>query len=147
MSKKNQSTRLTNQHKVSKGVIGIFGEDAKKHDIAVGEISKIVKSKNVQVKRPDGSAVILNYNSGVLNRLDRLSAANYGMPFNKNLCKNKFVKHSDKIIMLQAASMYTKGDGSKWEAIEMFNIMMEISETSLKMLGSDIFNQITVGRK
>ena len=49
--------------------------------------------------------------------------------------------------MLQAASMYTKGDGSKWEAIEIFNIMMEISETSLKMLGSDIFNQITVGRK
>lgn len=243
MSKKNQSTRLTNQHKVSKGVIGIFGEDAKKHDIAVGEISKIVKSKleekysnlkfryrttilkkeinkklqeldkelgqtlflsnacikpdggiidvkddngkwrvilvseakhqgkdienikagklvginnnqtfmaagnaiershknifeianlmlsesyfpyviflegsnfliqNVSVERPDGSAVILNYNSGVLNRLDRLSAANYGMPFNKNLCKNKFVKHKDKIIMLQAASMYTKGDG------------------------------------
>lgn len=30
ISKKNQSTRLTNQHKVSKGVIGIFGEDAKK---------------------------------------------------------------------------------------------------------------------
>jgi type-2 restriction enzyme ecoRI len=279
MSKKNQSTRLTNQHKVSKGVIGIFGEDAKKHDITVGEISKIVKSKleekysnlefryrstilkeeinkelqeldkelgqtlflsnasikpdggiievkddngkwrvilvseakhqgkdienikagklvginnnqilmpagnaiershknifeianlmlsesyfpyviflegsnfltqNVSVERPDGSVVILNYNSGVLNRLDRLSAANYGMPFNKNLCKNKFVKHSDKIIMLQAASMYTKGDGSKWEAIEMFNIMMEISETSLKMLASDIFNQITVGRK
>ena len=104
-------------------------------------------TQNVSVERPDGSVVILNYNSGVLNRLDRLSAANYGMPFNKNLCKNKFVKHKDKIIMLQAASMYTKGDGSKWEAIEMFNIMMEISETSLKMLASDIFNQITVGRK
>lgn len=104
-------------------------------------------TQNVSVERPDGSAVILDYNSGVLNRLDRLSAANYGIPFNKNLCKNKFVKHKDKIIMLQATSMYTKGDGSKWEAIEIFNIMMEISETSLKMLGSDIFNQITVGRK
>lgn len=279
MAKKNQSTRLTSQHKESKGVIGIFGEETKNHDIAVGEISKIVKSKleekysnlefryrstilkeeinkelqeldkelgqtlflsnasikpdggiievkddngkwrvilvseakhqgkdienikagklvgvnnnqtlmaagnaiershknifeianfmlseayfpyviflegsnfltqNVQVKRPDGTVVILNYNSGILNRLDRLSAANYGMPFNKNLCKNKFVKHRDKIIMLQAASIYTKGDGSKWEAMEMFDIMMEISETSLKMLGTDIFNQITVGRK
>lgn len=45
MAKKNQSTRLTSQHKESKGVIGIFGEEAKNHDIAVGEISKIVKSK------------------------------------------------------------------------------------------------------
>ena len=104
-------------------------------------------TQNIHVKRPDGSKIILNYNSGILNRLDRLSAANYGMPFNKNLCKNKFVKHRDKIIMLQAASMYTKGDGSKWEALEMFEIMMEISETSLKMLGTDIFNQIIVGRR
>ena len=76
-----------------------------------------------------------------------MSAANYGMPFNKNLCKNKFVKHRDKIIMLQAASMYIKGDGTKWEDTEMIEIMMEISETSLKMLGSDIFNQIMVGKK
>ena len=45
MAKKNQSIRLTSQHKESKGVIGIFGEEAKNHDIAVGEISKIVKSK------------------------------------------------------------------------------------------------------
>ena len=41
MAKKNQSIRLTSQHKESKGVIGIFGEEAKNHDIAVGEISKI----------------------------------------------------------------------------------------------------------
>ena len=28
MSKKNQSNRLTNQHKESKGVVGIFGDEA-----------------------------------------------------------------------------------------------------------------------
>lgn len=38
MAKKNQSTRLTDQHKDSQGVVGIFGDDAKSHDIAVGEI-------------------------------------------------------------------------------------------------------------
>ena len=39
MAKKNQSNRLTTQHKESKGVVGIFGEEAKLHDIVIGEIS------------------------------------------------------------------------------------------------------------
>ena len=42
MAKKNQSKRLTNQHKQSQGVVGIFGDGAKSHDIAVGIISKLV---------------------------------------------------------------------------------------------------------
>lgn len=42
MTKKNQSRRLTDQHKESKGVVGIFGEEAKLHDITVGEISHFV---------------------------------------------------------------------------------------------------------
>lgn len=42
MSKKNQSNRLTSQHKQSQGVVGIFGDDAKSHDLTVGKISKIV---------------------------------------------------------------------------------------------------------
>lgn len=100
-------------------------------------------TKTIEVSRPDGRLVVLNYQSGSLNRLDRLSAANYGMPFNENLCKNRFVSYDDKAVMLQAASMYTTGDGSKWNPREMFNIMLEIAETSLQMLGRDIFKQIT----
>ena len=42
MSKKNQSVRLTSQHKQSQGVVGIFGHDAKSHDLTVGKISRIV---------------------------------------------------------------------------------------------------------
>jgi type II restriction enzyme len=42
MPKKNQSTRLTNQHKKSEGVVGIFGDGAKSHDITVREISCFV---------------------------------------------------------------------------------------------------------
>lgn len=37
MSKKNQSNRLTTQQKESKGVVGIFGEGAKIHDMTVGD--------------------------------------------------------------------------------------------------------------
>jgi type II restriction enzyme len=275
MTKKNQSKRLTNQHKESKGVVGIFGDEAKSHDITVGKISlfvieqlekeflqlsfqyktsikkeeinealkkidpelgqtlfvsnssiipdggiievkddngnwrivlvseakhqgkdienikagKLVGAKNdqdlmaagnaiershkniseianlmlseshfpyvlflegsnfltetISIKRPDGRVVTLEYNSGTLNRLDRLTSANYGMPINTNLCKNKFVKHKDKTIMLQATSIYTQGNGEKWDVKKMFDIMLEISKTSLKVLGSEIFNQIT----
>ena len=45
MSKKNQSDRLTNQHKQSQGVVGIFGDDAKSHDLTVGKISRVIVSQ------------------------------------------------------------------------------------------------------
>lgn len=100
-------------------------------------------TKTINVTRPDGRTVTLEYNSGMLNRLDRLTAANYGMPINTNLCKNMFVKHNDKTIMLQAASIYNQGDGECWKANDIFKIMLEISSTSLQILGSDLFKQLT----
>lgn len=275
MSKKNQSDRLASQHKQSQGVVGIFGDDAKLHDLTVGKISKqileVLASKypylsfryresikkeeinealnkvdpllgqtlfvsnssikpdggiievqddngkwrvvlvteakhqgkdvenirngiqvgtnnnqdlmaagnaiershkniseianlmlseshfpyvlflegsnflteTISIARPDGRVVKLEYNSGMLNRLDRLTAANYGMPINTNLCENKFVKHKDKTIMLQAASIYSQGYGGKWDSKLMFDIMLRVSITSLNVMGRDLFNQIT----
>lgn len=100
-------------------------------------------TKTIKVTRPDGRVVTLEYNSGMLNRLDRLTAANYGMPINTNLCKNKFVKHNDKMIMLQAASIYTQGNGERWNASEMLKVMLDIANTSLEVLASDLFRQLT----
>ena len=275
MSNNNQSNRLTAQHKLSQGVIGIFGDYAKANDLAVGEVSKLVKdalseeypqlsfryrdsirkteineslkkidpelggtlfvsnssikpdggivevkddndewrvvlvteakhqgkdiinikngvlvgkgsdqdlmaagnaiershkniseianfmlseshfpyilflegsnflTENISITRPDGRVVNLEYRSGMLNRLDRLTAANYGMPINSNLCVNKFVKHKDKNIMLQAASIYTQGNGGEWDPKIMFEIMFDVSTTSLRVLGRDLFDQLT----
>lgn len=275
MSKKNQSTRLTTQHTASKGVVAIFGEKAKLHDIAVSQISQLVMeqlqkdfpllsfryrtsvkkqeinvalrkidmalgqtlflpnasiipdgglievkddkgnwriiliseakhqgkdieniragklvgvnddqdlmragnaierahkniaemanlmlaeshfpyvlflegsnflTETIEVMRTDGRVVTLEYNSAKLNRLDKLTAANYGMPINTNLCENKFVKHKDKLIMLQAASIYTQGNGEKWNPQAMFDVMLAVSKTSLKVLGSELFVQLT----
>lgn len=100
-------------------------------------------TETITVPRPDGSIVTLEYNSGSLNRIDRLTAANYGMKINTNLCKNKFIKHETRTIMLQSASIYTSGDGQHWDRKEMFDIMMEIAKTSLQVLGRDIFLQLT----
>lgn len=98
---------------------------------------------DVAITTPDGSQVKLIYNAGTLNRLDRLTAANYGMPINTNLCRNKFIVNNNLIVMLQAASIYTQGDGSSWQQSDMLSIMLEIARTSLQMLGKDIFNQLT----
>lgn len=100
-------------------------------------------TQDVIVVRPDGRSVTLFHNSGALNRLDRLTAANYGMEINKNVCKNKFIANDDFSIMLQATSIYTQGDGKHWQEDDMLNIMLEIAKTSLQMLGKDIFKQLT----
>ena len=104
-------------------------------------------TQNVSVTRPDGRTVTLVYTDGTLNRLDRLTAANYGMPINTNLCENRFIKCNGMTIMLQAASIYTRGEGGYWKDKDMIAIMLEISRTSLKMLGSDLFMQLTSSAK
>lgn len=99
-------------------------------------------TQNVTVTRPDGRVVTLVYNDGMLNRLDRLTASNYGMPINTNLCVNRFVECNGATIMLQAASIYTKGDGGHWDSNDIISIMMDIAVTSLRMLATDLFNQM-----
>lgn len=100
-------------------------------------------TETITVTRPDGRMVTLEYHSGMLNRLDRLTAANYGMPINTNLCENKFVAHRDKYIMLQATSIYTQGKGEQWNPKDILQVMLDIAKTSLRVLGSDLFNQLT----
>ena len=100
-------------------------------------------TENVIIKRHDGSIYTIAYNDGTLNRLDRLTAANYGMPINTNLCKNKFVSGNGLNIMLQAASIYTQGNGEHWRDEDMIEIMLDIARTSLRLIGKDLFIQLT----
>lgn len=100
-------------------------------------------TQNITVQRPDGSTFTIAYNDGTLNRLDRLTAANYGMPINTNLCENKFVSGNGLNIMLQAASIYTQGNGEHWKGEDMIEIMLDVAKTSLRMIGKDLFKQLT----
>ena len=100
-------------------------------------------TQDITIIRPDGREVTLMYKSGALNRLDRLTASNYGMPINKNLCENKYITVNGNTIMLQATSIFTKGNGDRWGRTEMTNIMLDVARTSLKMLGKDLFDQLT----
>ena len=100
-------------------------------------------TEDVTITRPDGRQVTLTYNAGDLNRLDRLTASNYGMPINTNLCENRFVKCNDTTIMLQAASIYTKGEGGHWNDSDMIDVMLDVAKTSIKVLSKDLFEQLT----
>lgn len=100
-------------------------------------------TQSITVARPDGSTYTIAYDDGTLNRLDRLTAANYGMPINTNLCENKFVSGNGLTIMLQAASIYTQGDGEHWKDNDMIEIMLDVARTSLRMISKDLFTQLT----
>ena len=98
---------------------------------------------DITIERPDGRKITLTYNNGALNRLDRLTAANYGLPLNANLCENKFVLCNGRTIMLQATSIYTQPDGERWDQNEMIQIMLDIARKSLNILSKDLFAQLT----
>lgn len=100
-------------------------------------------TQNITINRSDGSTYTIAYNDGTLNRLDRLTAANYGMPINTNLCENKFVSGNGLNIMLQSASIYTQGDGEHWDEEDMIEIILDVARTSLRMIGKDLFKQLT----
>lgn len=100
-------------------------------------------TEDVTITRPDGRKITLQYNSGTLNRLDRLTAANYGLPLNTNLCVNKYVKVQNRTIMLQAATICTQGNGDHWEKEHMRHIMLDVATTSVKCLAKDLFTQLT----
>jgi type II restriction enzyme len=91
-------------------------------------------TKTISIERPDGRLVVLDHNSGTLNRLDRLTSANYGMPINTNLCVNKIIQSNGHSIMLKATSIFTQGDGDKWNPDEMMAIMLDVAKTSLGVL-------------
>lgn len=99
-------------------------------------------TKNFTVTNSDEKRIVLDCASGKINRIDRLTAANYGMPINQNLCVNKFVKVGENSIMLQSPSLFTQEDGEKWNCRNMLKIMLNMAETSLQILKNDLYNQL-----
>lgn len=89
-------------------------------------------TETVQVFKPDGSFVEIRHDSGAMNRIDRVTAANYCMEINRNYCKNIFIGHKNSSVMLQAASIYARCES--WQEEEMRKIMIDIANTSIGIL-------------
>ncbi len=88
------------------------------------------------ITRPDGRKVVLKHDNGALNRIDRLTAANYSMPINTNSCKNLFIEIGEKRVMLQAVSIFTKA--VEWGIEEMYPKMLEVAETAMEILKPEL---------
>lgn len=104
-------------------------------------------TETLAITRPDGREVVLQYDASNLNRIDRLTAANYAMPTNTNLCENRVVTSRGQAIMLQAASIYTQGRGGVWDSEDMLAIMLDVAKTSIRVLASDLFEQMTGNKR
>ncbi len=89
-------------------------------------------TETVQVFKQDGSFVEIKHDSGAMDRIDRVTAANYCMKINCNYCKNIFIGQKNSSIMLQAASIYARCE--PWKEKEMQKIMMDIANTSIGIL-------------
>lgn len=89
-------------------------------------------TEDVIVKRPDGTETTLKHDVGSLNRIDRLTSANYSLPINQNSCENIFITIDGKSVMLQAVSIFTKP--TEWTIEEMLSRMLDIAKTSLRIL-------------
>lgn len=87
----------------------------------------------ITIKRLDGTEVTLKHDAGSLNRIDRLTSANYSLPINQNSCENITISIDGQQIMLQAVSIFTKPN--EWTIEEMLPIMMDVAKTSLKVIG------------
>lgn len=92
--------------------------------------------ESFELIRPDGRVVKVQHDSGLLNRIDRVTASSFSQPINNNYCENIVIKAGDITHMLQTVSLYCKHD--PWKAGEMAELMLEVAKTSLKVIASDL---------
>jgi type II restriction enzyme len=86
--------------------------------------------KTHYIKTPDGRDVEISHKAGGLNRIDRVTASNYGMKINTNHCKNLKINNHK----IQSASLYFQC--MPWTFDSMLRTMSEVVQSSLETLSS-----------
>lgn len=93
-------------------------------------------TESFEVCRPDGRVVRIVHDSGLLNRIDRLTASSLSREINQNYCENIVVRAGGHEHMFQIASLYCKAH--PWEAKEMADRMLDVARTSLRVLADEL---------
>ncbi|MAE45022.1 MAG: restriction endonuclease [Magnetovibrio sp.] len=93
-------------------------------------------TESFEVTRPDGRVVKVVHDSGMLNRIDRVTASSLSREINQNYCENIIVKAGDFDHRFQIASLYCKA--APWKAGEMAEMMLDVARTSLKVIDGDL---------
>lgn len=92
--------------------------------------------ESFEVTRPDGRVVKVVHDSGMLNRIDRVTASSLSREINQNYCENIIVKAGAFDHMFQIASLYCKA--APWKAGEMAKVMLDVGRTSLEVIDDDL---------
>lgn len=92
--------------------------------------------ESFELTRPDGRVVKVVHDSGMLNRIDRVTASSLSREINQNYCENIVVRAGNFDHMLQVASLYCKAE--PWSAGEMAQVMLDVARTSLKVIWGDL---------
>ena len=90
----------------------------------------------MDVTRPDGRIVKVIHDSGLLNRIDRVTASNYAREINQIYCENIAVKAGSIEHTLQTATLYCQC--SPWTAGEMASVMLSVAKASLEIIAVDM---------
>jgi type II restriction enzyme len=93
-------------------------------------------TESIDVTRPDGRVVKLVHDSGLLNRIDRVTASNYAREINQIYCENITVKAGNFEYRLQTASIYCQC--SPWTAGQMASVMLSVARASLETISLDM---------
>lgn len=92
--------------------------------------------ENIDAVWPDGTIVPISPSDSNVNRIDRVTACNYGMDINRNYCKNIVVEHPFGKMMLQVASVFSQCE--HFEPKIMFEILWDTAITSLEVLADEL---------
>lgn len=90
----------------------------------------------VSVCWPGGPEIQILPSDSNVNRIDRVTASNFGMEINQNHCRNLVIEHPFGKLMLQAASIYAQC--SLFTPLQMFEICWETVLTSLDVLADEL---------
>lgn len=92
--------------------------------------------ESFEIRRPDGRLVKVTHNSGLLNRIDRITASSMSRPINQNYCRNITIRAGKIQHACQIASLYCKHE--PWKAGEMAEVMLEVARTSITVLNAEL---------
>ena len=94
--------------------------------------------ESFDIETPSGKLIRLDHDSGLLNRIDRVTASNYSMEINKVYCRNIALNIGNTLKVIQIPSLFFQCN--PWSFIDMYETMLTLAEESIAILKEE--NQI-----
>jgi len=88
------------------------------------------------VQWPDGPLIPIRPSDSNINRIDRVTASNYGMEINRIYCKNVLIERPSGSMMLQVTTIYAQCD--LFDSNCMLDVLWTMALTSLEVLADDL---------